>query len=164
MDELDHSRLDEFRQLKKEIRGSERHLIVGIDIAKNKHNAFFGTGTGKTLLKRFAFENNREGFERLATYAKAEKVKAGLEDQVFGFEPTANYHKPLGEYLVERGQKVVLVSGVAVTHNRELLDGRWDKNDTKDPANIADLISQGKFLYYDYPVMPLRDLRNLLSL
>jgi hypothetical protein len=45
-----------------------------------------------------------------------------------------------------------------------MLDGRWDKNDTKDPANIADLISQGKFLYYDHPVLPLRDLRNLLSL
>jgi len=37
---------------------------------------------------------------------------------------------------------VVLVSGVAVKRNRELLDGRWDKHDTKDAANIADLISQ----------------------
>ena len=45
-----------------------------------------------------------------------------------------------------------------------LLDGRWDKHDTKDAANIADLISQGKCLYYDYPEMELRDLRTLLSL
>ena len=59
---------------------------------------------------------------------------------------------------------VVLVSGVAVKRNRELLDGRWDKHDTKDAANIADLISQGKCLYYDYPEMGLRDLRTLLSL
>ena len=29
---------------------------------------------------------------------------------------------------------------------------------------IADLISKGKFLFYEYPLMPLRDLRNLLSL
>jgi transposase len=29
---------------------------------------------------------------------------------------------------------------------------------------VADLICQGKFLYYDYPSIPLRDLRNLLSL
>jgi transposase len=29
---------------------------------------------------------------------------------------------------------------------------------------VADLISQGKCLYYDYPSMPLRDLRDLLSL
>ena len=59
---------------------------------------------------------------------------------------------------------VVLVSGVAVKRNRELLDGRWDKHDTKDASNIADLISQGKCLYYDYPEMGLRDLRTLLSL
>ncbi len=52
MDIADRIRLEEFRQLRKEIRGSERHLIVGIDIAKDKHNAFFGTATGMTLLKR----------------------------------------------------------------------------------------------------------------
>lgn len=52
MDEVETIRLEQFRQLKKEIRGSERHLIVGIDVAKDKHHAFFGTATGKTLLKR----------------------------------------------------------------------------------------------------------------
>jgi transposase len=70
----------------------------------------------------------------------------------------------LAEHLIKCGRKVVLVSGNAVVNNRELLDGRWDKNDSKDPANIADLMSQGKFMFYDYPVLPLRDLRNLLSL
>jgi hypothetical protein len=53
---------------------------------------------------------------------------------------------------------------VAVKRNRELLDGRWDKHDTKDSANVADLISQGKCLFYEYPPMPLRELRSLVSL
>jgi transposase len=44
-----------------------------------------------------------------------------------------------------------------------LLDGRWDKHDTKDSANVADLISQGKCLYYEYPELKLRQLRGLLS-
>ena len=164
MDVEDRNRLDEFRQLKKEIRGSEKHLLVGIDIAKEKHNAFFGTATGKTLLKRLVFENSIVGFERLLCFTEAQRVKGGFETEVFGFEPTANYHKPLAEHLIKCGGKVVLVAGNAVVNNRELLDGRWDKNDSKDPANIADLMSQGKFMYYDYPVLPLRDLRNLLSL
>ena len=164
MDVEDRIRLERFRQLKKEIRGSERHLIVGIDVAKDKHHAFFGTATGKTFLKRLVFSNDRDGFEKLLTYVDAEKCKNVLEREVFGLEPTANYHKPLAEYLIERDFNVVLVSPKAVKNNREMLDGRWDKNDTKDPANIADLISQGKCLYYDYPVLPLRDLRNLLSL
>jgi transposase len=56
-------------------------------------------------------------------------------------EPTGNYHKLLAEYLIKCRYNVVLVSGVAVVRNREMLDGRWDKNDDKDSANIADLIS-----------------------
>ena len=48
--------------------------------------------------------------------------------------------------------------------NRELLDNRWDKHDTKDAANIADLVSQGKCLFYEYPSLALRELRDLLSL
>jgi len=164
MDVVDRIRLDDFHQLKKEIRGSKEHVIVGIDVAKDNHNAFFGTATGNTLLKRLVFKNDMEGFNRLLTYAEAVKVKHALDKVVFGFEPTGNYHKPLGEYLVKCGLSVLLVSGKAVRNNREMLDNRWDKNDTKDSANIADLISQGKFMYYDHPVLPLRDLRNLLSL
>jgi transposase len=164
MDAEESNRLKEFRQLKKDIRGSKEHLIVGIDVAKNKHHAFFGTATGKTLLKKLVFENDFSGFERLHMHMEALKVEHCLSKVVFGLEPTANYHKPLAEYLIKCGHTVVLVSGVAVTRNRELLDGRWDKNDDKDSANVADLISQGKCLYYDYPSLPLRDLRSLLSL
>ena len=164
MDVEDRIRLEEFRQLKKEIRGSQEHLIVGIDVAKDKHNAFFGTANGKTLLKRLVFENNIEGFNKLLTFLDAVKVKHGLEKEVFGLEPTANYHKPLGEYLIERAHSLVLVSGNAVNNNREMLDGRWDKNDIKDAANVADLLSQGKCQYYDLPDMKVRDVRSLLLL
>ncbi len=164
MDKEDVTRVKEFRQLREEIRGSEEYLIVGIDVAKERHHAFLGTATGKTLLKRLVFENTREGFERLLRQAEAIKVSHGFKRVVFGLEPTANYHKPLGEYLIKGGHPVVLVSGVSVKRNRELLDGRWDKHDTKDSANVADLISQGKCLYYEYPSQELRDLRALLSL
>jgi hypothetical protein len=58
MNVVDSIRLNEFRQLKKEIRGSKKHLIVGIDVAKESHKAFFGTATGETLLRRLVFENN----------------------------------------------------------------------------------------------------------
>jgi transposase len=164
MDELDSNRLEEFRQLRQEVRHSEEYLIVGIDIAKDQHHAFFGTATGKTLLKRLVFSNDYEGFRKLLDQAEALRVRHGLKKVVYGMEPTANYHKPLGEFLIHLGRTVVLVSGVTVKQNRESLDGRWDKHDVKDSANVADLISQGKCLYYDHPGASLRGLRNLLSL
>jgi hypothetical protein len=70
----------------------------------------------------------------------------------------------LGEHLIKCGHLLVLVPAAAVKNNRSLLDGRWDKHDTKDSANVADLISQGECLYYEYPDTKVRDIRNLLSL
>ncbi len=164
MNDFELNRVAAYRQLKKEIRGSKAHLIVGIDIAKNRHMAFLGTATGKSLLRRLVFENTIEGFERLLVYVEGARVEHTLDEVVFGLEPTAQYHKPLAEYLIKNGYTLVLVGGEAVKKNRSLLDGRWDKHDMKDAANVADLISQGKCLYYDFPSMDLRDLRNLLSL
>jgi len=164
MNEEDRTRLEEFRQFRKEVRGSSEYLLVGIDVAKDKHYAFFGTAQGKTLFRRLVFENNIEGFRKLLGQAGAMKVQNGLKRVVFGMEPTANYHKPLGEHLIRCGHLVVLVSGVAACENRKTLDGRWDTNDTRDAANVADLVSQGKCLFYEFPVGVLQDLRNLLSL
>lgn len=164
MNEVENIRLEDFRQFKKKIRGSREYLIVGIDVAKERHHAFFGTATGKTLLRRLVFENSIKGFSRMLSHVEEIQETRGLRKVVFGLEPTANYHKPLGEYLIRCGLEVVLVSGVAVKRNRELLDGRWDKHDTKDSANVADLISQGKCQFYEYPERDLRDLRGLLSL
>jgi transposase len=158
------NRLQEFRQLKHEIRGSREHLVIGIDIAKDRHHAFFGMPTGRTLLRRLVFNNTKEGFKNLCFQTDILKTQHTLKKVIFGLEPTADYHKPLAEYLIRQGHVVVLVAGTAVKKNRELLDGRWDKNDIKDAANVADLITQGKCLFYDFPLSDIRELRNLLSL
>ncbi len=58
---------------------------------------------------------------------------------------------------------MVYVSNVATKNNRALLDGRWDKNDTKDAANIADLVGQGRCQFYDLAGDGLREIRSLLA-
>jgi transposase len=157
-------RREQFCQIKSEIRGSDEYLVVGIDVAKDKHHAFMGTATGHSLLRNLVFENTLEGFCKLLERSEAIRIQNALSKVVFGMEPTANYHKPLGAYLIRSGHHLVMVTGNAVKNNRELLDGRWDKNDIKDPANVADLICQGKCLYYDYPSASIDQLRQLLSL
>jgi len=157
-------RREQFCQIKSEIRGSSEYLVVGIDVAKDKHHAFMGTATGNSLLRKLVFENTLEGFRKLLERSEAIRIQNALNKVVFGMEPTGNYHKPLGAYLIGSGHHLVMVTGKAVKNNRELLDGRWDKNDIKDPANVADLICQGKCLYYDYPSASINQLRQLLSL
>lgn len=152
-----------FRQLKASVRGSEKYLLVGIDVAKNKHHAFFGTPNGRTLRKNMVFDNNLKGFENLRGLAVDLKSQHGLVEVVYGLEPTASYHKPLAEYLLRQKEQVVYVSNVAVTKNRALLDGRWDKNDKKDAANVADLVGQSRCLFYELPQENLRELRSLIG-
>ncbi len=151
-----------FRALREKIRGSSEYLVVGIDVGKDKHHAFYGTANGKTLRKRFVFHNRRCDFEGLRALARDLAKQHQVPRTVYGLEPTGVYHKPLLEYLVRQGEQVVIVSNVAVARNRELLDGRWDKNDLNDPANVADLVGQGRCLFVDDPDEGLRELRYLV--
>ena len=154
----------EFCQFKAEVRLSRDYLIIGIDVGKDRHHAFFGTTTGRTLLRRLLFDNNKTGFERLITRTSQLQAEHGLKRAVYGLEPTGNYHKPLSNWLLKQEQMLVLVSSKAIADNRQTLDGRWDKNDTKDSANVADLVAQGKCQFFEMPETRLVQLRNLLSL
>jgi len=158
----DVSRFEQFCQFRSFIRGSKEHLIVGIDVAKDKHHAFFGTAYGKTLWRRLIFTNDFVGYLRLVEQTELLLKQHRLKEAVFGLEPTGNYHKPLAHWLIQHDYRVVLVAGKAVKDNRGLLDGRWDKNDTKDSANAADLVSQGKCQFYEQPDSVLIAVRNLI--
>jgi transposase len=125
--------------------------------------SFFGTPQGKTLRKLLIFDNTVAGFESVRSAATTIQKQQGFTEVVYAVEPTSSYHKPLAEYLINQGENVVYVSNVAVAKNRALLDGRWDKNDKKDAANVADLVGQGRCLYYDFPDEALRELRSMIA-
>ena len=164
MNDVKNTKRERFCQIIGEISGSDEYLVVGIDVAKDKHHAFMGTATGKTLCRRLIFENSRSGFVSLLEQVELIRSQNGLKKVIFAVEPTGNYHKPLSRYLVDSGSHLVLVTGKAVKSNREVLDGRWDKHDTKDAANVADLASRGRCQYYDRPSEKIIEMRDLLSL
>ncbi len=157
-------RHEQYCQIVDEITGSDKYMVVGIDVAKDTHHAFVGTTRGICLFKKLIFENSLEGCTKLLETVDQLKTQNCLETVVYGLEPTGNYHKPLARHLIRCGCNVVLVAGQAIKNNRILLDGRWDKNDDKDAANVADLVSRGKCLYYDCPSPEIDELRGLLSL
>jgi len=66
------------------LRGSKDHLIVGIDIAKDDHKAFFGTAYGKTLVRRSAFKNDIQGFGDLLERVNEVKNRHGLSEVFVG--------------------------------------------------------------------------------
>lgn len=153
-----------FCQIVREITGSTQYLVVGIDIGKDTHHAFMGTATGISLFRKLIFKNDFDGFRKLIETSDLIKRRGTLREVVYGLEPTGNYHKPLAGHLIRCDRDVVLVTGQAVKNNRQLIDGRWDKNDTKDAANVADLVSRGKCHYYNSPSPEITDIKSLLSL
>ena len=62
-------------------------ILVGIDVAKDKHDCFIQTSEGKVLCKTFSFANNYDGFEEL--YAKILACKDA--DIRVGLEATGHY-------------------------------------------------------------------------
>ena len=70
MNENETTRYTQFCQFRKEIHGSQDYLIVGIDVAKDKHHAFLGTATGQSILRRLIFDNNASGFSTLIERAE----------------------------------------------------------------------------------------------
>jgi transposase len=75
--------LEQFQQLRKEIRGSQNYLVVGIDISKDTHNVFMRTTSGQTLYRQVIFNNTREGFETLLMQVEAVRVQHGLKEVVW---------------------------------------------------------------------------------
>ena len=62
-----------------------------------------------------------------------------------------------------QGADVVLISSSVAYWNRRTQDGTWDKHDRKDAANCAELLEQGKVLFYSQPTGPLAELRHLVK-
>ena len=88
----DVTRFAHFSEFRNGIRGSRTHLIVGIDIAKDKHHAFFGTAYGQALWRRLIFTKDLIGYNRLMEQVRVVSSQNQLEQVVFGMEPTSNYH------------------------------------------------------------------------
>ena len=77
-------RFAQFCKIRSEIRGSGKFLIVGIDIAKDKHHAFFGTPNGKSLWRRLIFTNDIVGYNRLVDQVNTLTAQHQLQQVVFG--------------------------------------------------------------------------------
>jgi len=69
----------------------------------------------------------------------------------------------VARFLEGQGVDVVLVSSAVAYRNNRTQDGTWDKHDRKDAANCADLLEQGKVLFYSQPEGPLAELRRLVK-
>jgi len=120
-------------------------LVVGIDIAKDKHVARAQDDRGYEFGKRLIFENRIEGFELLLEWIFKLQKAHDKNHVIIGAEPTGHYWMGLGYYLVSKDYDFVLVNPMHVKKSKELDDNSPTKNDTKDARVIAQLVKDGRY-------------------
>lgn len=120
-------------------------LIVGADIAKQKHVARAQDNRGVELGKRLLFENSRPGFLKLLNWLTELQETHGKSKVVVGVEPTGQYWLPFAAFAKKAGIKVVVVNPMHVKKIKELDDNSPTKNDVKDAKVIAQLVKDGRY-------------------
>ena len=142
---------------------NEDSLIVGIDIAKNKHAAraqdFRGIEYGETVY----FVNRDHGYERIKKWILKLAKKASKKDIIIGLEPTGHYWLPLYKYFTASGFKVVTVNPHHVEKSKELDDNNPTKCDKKDALVIAQLVKDGRYSTPNLPEKEYAELRVAIN-
>ena len=148
-----------YTQNKKIMQVKVSTLVVGVDIAKNKHAARAFNFRGIEYDKAFFFENNEAGFKKLLHWIKKVSEKENKTDVIVGMEPTSHYWLPLEEYLRRKTDFLrVVVNPAHVKKSKSLDDNSPTKTDRKDAKVIAKLVIDGR---YSVPHMPEKEYADL---
>jgi transposase len=157
------TRVKRFRELKATLRTNRARLLVGLDIAQAEHLVHVRHAHTRVVTAELVIPNTTRGFAQLWARIQQAQRATGCREVVCGLEPTGTYHEAVATFLETQGADVVLVSSAVAYWNRRTQDGTWDKHDRKDAANCADLLEQGKVLFYSRPDGPLAELRRLVK-
>lgn len=153
-----------YNQNKRIMQINEQTLVIGVDIAKEKHVAraqdFRGIEYGKAL----SFRNDNKGFTEFYSWINNLCAEHDKDNVVVGMEPTGHYWFCLAKFLRHNGIKVAIVNPMHVKKSKELDDNSPTKNDPKDARVIAQLVKDGRFAEPNIPQGIYADLRIAMDL
>lgn len=133
-------------------------LYVGIDIAKDKHDACVIDQEGHTLLKSFTFPNSAVGANALLD--RVRKLNPESFPVTFGMEATGHYWLALYSHLKANAQTVCVINPVQSDALRNLYI-RQTKTDTVDAFIIAEVLRFGRYTQIQLAEPDILALRNL---
>jgi len=140
-------------------------LIVGVDVAKEVHWARFVDYRGVEHGKAVSFKNNRQGYEKILAkieeICKTKTLRYPIGTVMIGMEPTGHYWKPLANYMMIEGYRVVCVNPYHTKKAKELDDNSPTASDKKDAITIARLVKDGRFFDPYLPQETYGELRGL---
>lgn len=142
---------------------SDKHLVVGVDIAQQFHVARAVNFRGIVVGDPLTFENNDDGFTILLKWIN-ELIRINkLNTAIVGMEPTGHYWINLSKWLFEQNIDVVTVNPYHVKRNKENRDNTQSKSDKKDALVIADMVKNGYYAIVSPASESFEQLRVLMS-
>ncbi|SCY62185.1 IS110 family transposase [Ruminococcus sp. YE282] len=113
-------------------------IVIGIDVAKDKHDCFIMNSEGEVLFNPFVIQNNREGFDSL--YEKICSVANDFTKVKVGLEATGHYSYNILGYLLDKGLPTYVINPLHTNLYRKSLSLRKTKTDKVDAHTIAAML------------------------
>lgn len=117
-------------------------FFIGIDIAKNNHEASIIDNNGKLLAKSISFTNSIKGCDKFFSFLSSFNLETS--DIIIGMEATGHYWLNLYSYLINLGFTVYAINPIQSDAFRKMYI-RQTKNDSKDSFIIAQIMRFGEF-------------------
>lgn len=133
-------------------------FFIGIDIAKNTHEASIIDSFGKLVSESISFSNSVKGFEKLKNYISSFDIDC--DNSIIGMEATGHYWLSLYSALIDFGFNVVVINPIQSDAFRKMYI-RQTKNDSVDSFIIAQIMRFGEFSESSFSNENTFALRNL---
>ena len=142
------------QQLDKKRQWIAGKYIVGIDPAKDKHQATIIDSNGNLVGKSFSFRQDPNGFNNRLWFKLNQYLDPDLvnpEHLVFAVEASIDFWQALVDYLHRQHYTVVIVSPLTTKNSRALPGHDFSRTDPKDARLVAESAFRGHFhRYIDY--------------
>jgi transposase len=142
---------------------SDKHLVVGVDIAQQFHVARAVNYRGIVVGDPLTFENSEVGFSFFMEWIQRLQKLNQLDSIIVGMEPTGHYWINLSKWLIQQSVEVVTVNPHLVKKNKENRDNTQSKSDKKDALVIADMVKNGYYSFVRHTSESFEKLRVLMS-
>ena len=124
---------------------SEKTLVIGVDIAKDRHYAQVVNWRKQEVRKGLGFNNRKDGYEKFLRWMQKALKQTETEDVLVAMEPTGTYYFVFEEYLEQMGIEVAIVNGRDVRRTSEIMGNDSSKNDPRDALIISQLTVDGRY-------------------
>ena len=121
-------------------------ILVGIDVAKNKHDCLITNSDGEILANSFTIPNSLEGFQSLCSKILACSTN---DSQIkIGLEATGHYSNNISEFLLNKNFPVFIINPLHTSLYRKSQSFRKTKTDKLDTHTICSMLQTQKLTPY----------------